>query len=317
MKLALISFDGLDPRVIYKNRDDLPAFDSLLNNSMHGKWQTPGHTIPSFTATLTGMQYNECNFHWDGGRGNYQRHRQTGYGYLWDVVDNDMTLLNIPVLYPPEEIDDAMICGFLTPDDVTDTNLARPQEVQDYLNQNDYLHDVPASETYKQLGGEDMLDLLQNVMIDRVDVAKWLIDQYNSDLFYGVWSSTDRWFHQCKLHDEPIMPMYKTADQVLDQILDLIPDDIPKIIFSDHGFAHFSNDEGVHKGHMYEGFYAIQTEKTPNYRDDSLSIFDLFPTVVNYFDGEIPEMTKGKILFHREEQDQQVKDRLSDLGYLE
>lgn len=316
-ELALVSFDGLDPRVLYNNRDELPNFDELLDNSMNGSWQTPGHTIPSFTATLTGMQYEETNFHWDGGKGNYQRHRQTGYDYLWEVIDASVTMLNIPVLYPPEDIDDAMICGFLTPDDVQDSNLARPMEIQKHLNDVDYIPDVPADDTYEELGGEGMKELLSDVMEDRVDVAEWLINKYNSDLFFSVWTATDRWFHQCTKHGEDMMPIYKKADDVLGEMMDIIDDDIPLVVFSDHGFAHFPHDEGVHKGHAYEGFYAIQSEKVPNCRDDSLSIFDLFPTVVNYFDGEIPELSKGRILFHRDDQDDEVRSRLEDLGYLE
>lgn len=317
MKLALISFDGLDPRIVYRNRDILHNFDSFMEDSMHGKWQTPGHTIPSFTATLTGQQYEETNFHWDGGKGNYQRHRQTGHDYLWDVTDSSMTLLNLPVLYPPEDIDDAMVCGFLTPDDVQESNLAAPIEVQEYLNSVDYIPDVPADDTYDELGGYKMLDLLTDIMSDRVEVADWLINKYDSDLFYGVWSSTDRWFHQCHKHDEDFIDMYKLADEAFGEILEVIPNDIPIIAFSDHGFAHFQGDDGVHKGHMYEGWYSINTSSVPNCRDDSANIFDLYPTVLNYLDGEVPELTKGRILFHTEEQDDQVRSRLEDLGYLE
>lgn len=317
MKLALISFDGLDPRVLYRNKSELPNFTAFMEESMHGKWQTPGHTIPSFTATLTGKQYNVTNFHWDDEGGDYQRHRQTGLDYLWDITDSSMSLLNIPVLYPPEDIDDTMICGFLTPDDVQDSNVARPLEVQEYLNSVGYIPDVPADDTYDELGGEEMFNVLSSVMSKRIEVAEWLINEYDSDLFYGVWSSTDRWFHQCHKHNESIMPMYREADEKFGDILDLIPDDVPIVAFSDHGFAHFEGDEGVHKGHAYEGWYSIKTSSVPNCRDDSASIFDLFPTILNYLDGEVPEMTKGRILFHTDEQDDQVRSRLNDLGYLE
>lgn len=317
MELALISFDGIDPRVIYNNRDELDAFDSLIDESMHGEWSTPGHTIPSFTATLTGRQYNEVNFHWDDDGGNYQRHRQTGYDYLWDVCDSSMTLLNIPVIYPPEDIDDAMVCGFLTPDEVADSNLARPQEVQDMINDLDYIHDVHADKTYESLGGDGMVDHLQDMMHTRVDAAEHLIDEYDSDLFYGVWTATDRWFHQCHLHGEDFMPLYRAADEVLSRILNIIPSDVPLICFSDHGFAHFPGDEGVHKGHAYKGWYSIRTDEVPSYRDDSLSIFDLFPTVVNYLEGDVPDGYTGRIMFHTKEQGEQVKDRLDGLGYLE
>jgi len=105
MELALISFDGLDPRVLYRNEDRLPNFSEFMESSMHGKWNTPGHTIPSFISTLTGKNYPVVNFHWDEGRGDFQRHRQTEMEFMWDVCESSMTLLNMPVLYPPEEID--------------------------------------------------------------------------------------------------------------------------------------------------------------------------------------------------------------------
>lgn len=317
MELALIAFDGLDPRVVYKNLDSLPNLKKFIDDSLHGKWQTPGHTIPSYIATLTGQQYNETNFHWDEGKGNFQRHRQTEFEYLWETTDSSMTLLNMPVLYPPEDIDDAMVCGFLTPDGVQGNNLARPTEVQEHLNDISYIPDTHADRTYEEIGGDAMLDYLKTMMEKRVEAADWLIDEYDSDLFYGVWTATDRWFHQCHKHSEPIMPMYEAADDILGQMMDVLPDDVPIVAFSDHGFAHFSKDDGVHKGHMYEGWYAINTDRVPNARDDSGNIFDLYPTILNYLDGEVPSLTKGRVMFHTDNQDDQVKKRLEDLGYLE
>jgi len=317
MELALIAFDALDPRVVYENLDELPHFRSLMTDSMNGSWRTPGHTIPSFTATLTGKQYNNCDFHWDEGRGSYQRHRQTELDYMWDVSDSSMTLLNIPVLYPPEDIDDAMVCGFLTPDQATEDNLARPIEVQEMLNEHDYVPDVPADRTYDEMGGEGMMNYLYSIMHNRVTVAEELIQKYDSDLFYGVWTSTDRWFHQCHKHGEDFMPLYKFADEILGDMMNILPHDVPKIVFSDHGFAHYPSDDGVHKGHMYDGFYAIDSDAVPGYRDDSVSIFDLFPTVLNYLDGDVPVQCEGRTLFHNDEQNETVKERLDDLGYLE
>lgn len=316
-ELALIAFDGLDPRVIEDNREELPNLDAFMSDSIHGRWQTPGHTIPSYTATLTGKQYNNCNFHWDEGGGDYQKHRQTEFSFMWDDVEFNMTLLNMPTLYPPEDIDDAMVCGFLTPDSLTTENLARPMEVQQMLNEMNYTPDVPADETYAELGGEEMKNKLQGMMHQKVNVARDLIKKYNSELFYGVWTETDRWFHQCQKHNEDHWPLYQTADDVAGKMIEMLPNDIPIIMFSDHGFAHFEHDDGVHKGHMYEGWYSINAPGVDGYRDDSANLFDLYPTVLNYFGEDIPQFTKGRVLLHHEEQDDEVRQRLEDLGYLE
>lgn len=319
-EIALIAFDGVDPRTIYKNRDELPNIDSVLEDSIHGEWTTPGHTIPSFTATLTGRNYEVVNFHWDEGKGEFQRHRQTGFDYLWDITDSSMTLLNMPVLYPPENIDDVMVCGFLTPDSLREENLAKPQEVQEALNEKDYIPDVHADRTFEELGGEGMFSELKDMMEYRSQVARWLIEKYNSDLFYSVWTATDRWFHQCHQHDVEHFPMYEEVDRIVGKMVDYIENtfgDIPIILFSDHGFAHYPTDGGVHKGHMHKGWYCIKSGDTPSYRDDTASIFDLFPTVLNYLGEEIPDYSDGRVLLHTEEQDGEVEKRLSDLGYLE
>lgn len=317
MKIALIAFDGIDPRVISKNRKHFSTIDKILDESMWGEWNTPGHTIPSFIATLTGEVYNTVNFHWDEGKGVYQRHRQTEMDFLWDKTDSSMTLLNIPVLYPPEEIHDVMVSGFLTPDDAVESNLARPQEVQEKLNEEDYIHDVHADETFEELGAEGMFKHLGSIMRQRTAISEWLIEKYDSDLFYGTWTSPDRWFHQCHKHDLEHVDMYKMVNKVIENVLKILPDDIPIIFFSDHGFAHYQGDEGVHKGHMYNGWYAVYNSPVPSYRDDSLSIYDLYPTVKNYLDGEVDKNVDGRILFHQEEQNETVKDRLSNLGYFD
>jgi len=316
MKLALIAFDALDPRVIYSNRNNLPNFDELLDNSMHGKWKTPGHTIPSFTATLTGRQYNVFNFHWDEGEGGYQRHRQTGFKYLWEMTDASMTLLNIPVLYPPEDINGVMVSSMLCPDDLATSNLALPKDVQSMLNDMEYIHEVRADKVFDDLGAEGMLDLLKQTSKKRTEAAYKLIDSYDNDLFYGVWTSTDRWFHRGHTHGVDYFPMYEDADEQLGKMMDKIPDDIPTVVFSDHGFAHYPSDNAVHTGHMYDGFYAIKNDSMPNHRDDTASIFDLLPTVVNYLGGDIPSACQGRMLFHTDDQDDQIKQRLDDLGYL-
>ena len=317
MKMALLSFDGIDPRVIYKNRDELDAFDKLIEQSVHGEWKTPGHTIPSYIATLTGKPYPEHNFYWDVNEGGFARHRQVSTNYLWELIDASMTLLNIPVLYPPESIDDCMVCGMLTPDNVAEQNLALPPEAQDILNDIGYIHEVRADKKFNELGADRMYDRLCDAMDKRVTAAELLIDEYNSDIFYGVWTAPDRWFHRQHVNDVNYYKMYKKADSILDDMLDIVPDEIPIVAFSDHGFAHFPDDVPASMGHMTEGWYAIRKQSLPSYRDDSASLYDLFPTVVNYFDGETPEFTKGKILFHNDEDNQQVKDRLDDLGYLE
>lgn len=316
-ELALIAFDGLDPRTVYDHQDKLPTLSSFMEDSMHGKWATPGHTIPSFTATLTGKQYNVVNFHWDEGKGQYQRHTQVPHDMLWELTDSSMTLLNIPTLYPPQDIDDTMVCGFLTPDSLHDTDLARPVEVQEMLNAMDYVPDVHADRTYDELGGQGMLDYLEDMMKKRMLAAEKLIDEYDSDLFYGVWTATDRWFHQCHKHQEDPLPMYRNADEILNHMLEILPDDIPIIAFSDHGFAHYSDDDGVHKGHMYDGWYAVNADGVHPHRNDAASIFDLLPTVINYLDGDMPEGMRGKTMFHRGDQRDEVDARLRELGYKE
>lgn len=317
MELALISFDGLDPRVIYNNPDDLPVMHSLMEKSVHGKWKTPGHTIPSYITTLTGLPYNQYNFRWDVEEGGFARHRQTERKFLWEYTDASMTLLNIPVLYPPEDIDDCMVAGMLTPDDLADSNVARPEEAQEMLNDIGYIHEVRADKVFEELGEDGMFKLLNTCMSMRVVAAERLIDMYDSDLFYGVWTAPDRWFHRHHTHGVDYYPMYKEADGVLNSLLNIIPGDVPLVVFSDHGFAHFPGDKGVHTGHMHDGWYCIRHPELPSYRDDSANIADLFPTVLNYLGEEPPSSSKGRILFHREDQDKQVEDRLRDLGYLE
>lgn len=322
MKLALVSFDGLDPRVIYNNEDLLPNLHSFMQESIHGKWRTLGHTIPSYIATLTGLQYNEYDFYWDVTNGGFGRHRQTNYDFLWDLTDTSMTLLNIPVIYPPEDINGIMVSGMLAPDSVADTNLARPQEVQDMLNNINYIHEVRSDEEYDELGSDRFLEKLKVMMDKRYEATKMLVEEYNTDLFYGVWTATDRWFHKCFMEDElygeqNYLELYEKSDEIAGKLLDLFPDDIPVVMFSDHGFRHRRTEEGVHKGHKYEGWYSIRHNELPSFRDDSASIFDLFPSTLNYFGEEPPNYAKGRILFHSDDQDEEVKDRLRDLGYME
>lgn len=317
MEIALISFDGLDPRVIYDNPDDLSTIHSLMGESVHGTWKTPGHTIPSYITTLTGLPCSDYDFYWDVSDGGFARHRQYNRQFLWELTDASITLLNIPVLYPPEEIDDCIVCGMLAPDTIADTNLALPKETQEMLNDIEYIHEIRADKMFDELGEEGMFKLLNVSMSRRVIAAERLIDMYDSDLFYGVWTAPDRWFHRHHTHGVDYYPMYQEADGILNSLLDILPDDIPLIVFSDHGFAHFPNDNGVHTGHMYDGWYCIRHPELPSYRDDSANIADLFPTVLNYLEGDIPSIANGRILFHRGDQDEQVKDRLRDLGYME
>jgi len=316
MKLALVSFDGLDPRVIYDHPDELPNLHSLMDESIHGFWRTPGHTIPSYITTLTGLPTSTTKFRWDEGEGGFARHRQVEREFLWEAVNASMTLLNIPVIYPPEEIDDCMVAGMLCPDELAKNNLATPSSAQEILNDIGYIHEVRADKVFDEVGAQGMWDLLSESMVTRTTAANRLIRQFDSELFYGVWTAPDRWFHRHQTHGVDYFQMYERADEELDSILDIIPDGVPLVVFSDHGFAHFKRDEPATMGHMYEGFYCIRHPDLPSYRDDTANIEDLFPTVVNYLGGEPPDNGRGRILFHREDQDESVQSRLRDLGYL-
>lgn len=160
---------------------------------------------------------------------------------VWDVVSDAgkrSVVLNVPVTYPPDEIEGTLVSGFLTP---TVDDVSADERVVEYLRSSDYRIDTDASlgHEYKREFLEDAYETLES----REESFHHFLDE-DPSLFWGVVMETDRvnhFLYEDYDHDgelaEEFVEFYERVDEVIGGIRERLDDDTPLIVAADHGFC--------------------------------------------------------------------------------
>ncbi len=158
-------------------------------------------------------------------------------------------VVNVPMTDPPDEVDGVMVAGF---PHVDDFNFVYPRERQKDVEAMGYLRDrmemkLPTGEE------QTVLDSLLLVQERRFELAEKLFAEERWDLFWVVFTQTDRVQHLYWKFSDPEHPDYNEADArrygdaieqvwtrcdaLLGRFLQIIPEDAWILVLSDHGFG--------------------------------------------------------------------------------
>ncbi len=179
---------------------------------------------------------------------------------LWRILsDNGLRvgLLNVPLTYPPEDLNGFVVSGFPTPPNAPD--LSAPRELFEELRAQlgDYVvdmdldgvwgRDVPEREALA------LLERLEQMTRKRCAALSYLLERYPTDFLMVVFVASDRIQHMFWKYLDPAEPLYHRPeapryrdrimrsyalmDQSLGQLLDLTGEDGYVFLVSDHGFG--------------------------------------------------------------------------------
>ncbi|HIC88623.1 MAG TPA: nucleotide pyrophosphatase, partial [Anaerolineae bacterium] len=162
---------------------------------------------------------------------------------LWDILSQAgkrSIVVNVPVTYPPKEINGILVSGFLSP------NLDKavyPPSLLPTLKQLGYRVDTNPwlARESREKAMPDILDALEK----RTRTLLHLMDHEQWDVFLGIVMETDRlhhfYFEPMEQNDPVWAPaffdLYRRVDDFIGQVRQRLDDNTRLILMSDHGFC--------------------------------------------------------------------------------
>jgi predicted AlkP superfamily phosphohydrolase/phosphomutase len=250
------TFDIIQP-LIKKGR--LKNIASLMEN---GAWGTLHSTIPAFspiawTSLITGVNPGKHGItdafihHIDEYRISFINSTYRKYKPIWSVLNEfgkKANIINVPLTYPPEKLDGVIITGMFTPE-----------------NADDFIYPTELRKNIKRMIGKYVFEGVQSDNLEKVlqttydtieqhdKIASYLLDEYESDLFFLVYVETDRIQHQFwkftdnenptvsrndkKKYENVISDIYQRLDISIGKLLNRVREEDTLMIVSDHGFG--------------------------------------------------------------------------------
>ena len=201
---------------------------------------------------------------------------------IWQYLSENnkkIILINVPITYPPQIINGYMISGFLTPS--IKSNFTYPKELKEKLLSRVKGYNVlPLGDIKRKYPNikkvNQLIDLLIHMINKRAEVAKYMMDNYDWDIFMIYFQESDilqhkLWCYLDKSHalfnEEKyniVTKYYKKLDILLANIYKCIPPQTPFIIISDHGFQAHNKIFYLNNWLCKEGFLISFNQKLFN-----------------------------------------------------
>jgi predicted AlkP superfamily phosphohydrolase/phosphomutase len=259
-QVVVIGLDGATWELLqpWIDRGELPVLASLQHEAAWGEMQSsvPYLSPTAWTTAVTGVNPGKHAVF------DFQR-RLPGQAIiinetaksrraqpLWSMLqahERRSLLINIPMTDPPDELSGLCIAGFPHLDR---TGYTHPQslagQLGDYPLEQLEIRFTPGSE-------ESLLAAFNDVLASRLRVARQWLTSEPFDLFWMVFTGTDRIQHTFWMFSDPENPNYDpqlavrfgTAmhdywveqDRALGEVIASVPKDAVLLVLSDHGFG--------------------------------------------------------------------------------
>jgi predicted AlkP superfamily phosphohydrolase/phosphomutase len=260
-RVVVVGFDGLEPTLVKKwvGEGKLPTLERIMQNGVFGDLVTvlPPSSASAWTSAVTGVHpgkhgiygfLRESEPEWVY---NISTHR--GFAAVWEVLGDygrTSRLINIPLTSPADSLNGLMVAGFPhTSEDPR--SYYWPMSLEKYMG--DYSFDALGVYigTEKE---ERFLRTIDEIASRRLHLGLTLFDEGGWDLFWLVFTFTDRYQHYLwkymdrnhpmydpvkgRLYGTKIESAYVMADNFLAQFLERMQDEDLLILMSDHGFGY-------------------------------------------------------------------------------
>ena len=316
-KILVIGLDGgtWDVLLPWIQEGKLPTLANLMQEGVWGSLQS---TIPPISPTawasfMTGMNPGkhgilDFTYRRDGMLDRVPVNARIRDGRsLWRILSDAgkrAVVINVPLTYPPEEINGVLISGFPVPrDSMTYTH---PPELAHRLAARGYnLADVP-TQTYSPANLEPFLEELYQRMEERTCVALELMDQIDWDFFMVHYIETDKAQHELLNYlayergkttcgkagqaGQAILHLFQEADQHVQRLIEAASDNCTVLIVSDHGFGPCYQAVHLNTWLLQQGYLQIKESPVSRLRHalfrsgiTPLALYRLLPDVFQRF----------------------------------
>lgn len=273
-KVCIIGIDGGTFTLIkpWAEKGYLPNLHSIITNGSHSILDSsiPDNSAPAWTSIITGknpgkhMVFGFTSPGSDIANIRISNSQTRASASIWDIFSRNnkkVCVINVPLTYPPEEVNGIMISGMDTPG--IDTVYTYPESLKDELNKEfgRYRIEPETATAWTSLSEKKKLayiDEIHDIARLRCQVVASFLRKYPWDLFMVVFVAVDRIQHKFwgdmdrsypfflsntpdKLQNA-ILNTYRLIDSFVGKISSLLSDDTTLVIVSDHGFGPRSPD---------------------------------------------------------------------------
>jgi len=201
---------------------------------------------------------------------------------LWRYLSNagkTCVVIDVPMTFPPEEINGVMVSGFVVPSKELDFVFPKKLKKEVLSVMPDYKLDVmpPDFSIASEKEIDQMVQELHEMLEQQFKLSKKFFDSVNWDFFMITVISTDRAQHafwkfsdkqhprydekQAQRYKNVITDVYKKVDKFLGETIEKLGEEDLLIIVSDHGFGPQYNLFMINKWLFSEGLSAHNKSK--------------------------------------------------------
>lgn len=282
-KVCVIGLDGATLSLVgpWAQAGELPVLRGLMEEGVTGILRStiPPITPAAWTSFATGKNPGKHGVfdHIYRREGSYEvepvSSRLCAAKTLWRLISEGgkkVGVINVPLTYPPQEVNGFLVTGMFTPSDRVEftypPSLAGElkREVGGYM-----VGGTRPKEDYQRF-----LDQLYVRQKNRMETALYLMRRYDCDFFMVVFNGTDLVQHKFwKFMDEKhpqhdprgaeryrqaILEFYRQADKDLGRIIEALGEEVALVIMSDHGAGAASRYFVVNNWLLREGFLQLK-----------------------------------------------------------
>ncbi len=270
MKTILLGLDGatFDNIKPWAEEGLMPNFKKAMEAGTWGELRStiPPTTPPAWATTVTGKNPGKHgiydfreSFLFDPRRPIINS-RSIRAAKLWHILNNlgkKVGVMNVPITYPPEEVDGFMISGMMTPS--PDHDYTHPKSLKEEIKAavGDYVPNIDIPQ-YDVEFLDDAMRFFKDMRYcfeKRRDAFFWLLENKEWDFFMPVFVITDRIGHLFWKYLSPdskkfynhknaerirqeIRDCYGLVDDMFGMLLERLDDDTTLVVMSDHGFGY-------------------------------------------------------------------------------
>ncbi len=265
------TFDLLDPLM---ERGLLPNLKGLADRGIRGKLRTviPPGTGPAWSSIVTGLDPSNHGIFdlivratgsYNLGFLNAESLRAPTVWDLAGVFGGKVLVLNVPMTYPPREVNGYLVSGLLTP--AASERCTYPPDLLGKIREMEPGYKIVPAQAFSPARIGAFLDELEQVFDAKVRVMKELLKQgdwrfvmqvFNETDFlqHALWHVLDREHprHDPALHGryaERIYGFYGRVDAMIGDVAAMAGDDASIIVISDHG--HGPLHEFIHANNLF------------------------------------------------------------------
>lgn len=264
-KVAVIGWDGADWNQIKPliESGNMPNLEQIMHEGDYGNLSSvnPIMSPVAWSSYSTGSDPSAHNVYdflqYKNGEFTPLTSRDIQKPYFWNEIEQESVVINMPMTYPPQKTDGALVSGYLASNDTTYTY---PRELTEELNSKGYIIEA-LSEGYKPENPNRTVEKSEKAVEKRTEIAIDLYRENNPQFFQVTYTGLDRLQHYFPLKPKTegtVAEHYIKLDKELGKIKSELDENTTLIVMSDHGFQELDTEIYLNHWMKEKGYLKLE-----------------------------------------------------------